>query len=272
MKTKILALGFFAALLFISCSKDNEKTTVSSSDIADNAKIDNIGDDVAQIVESQSNETAEGRYTNLASGCLTVTTTQDGDTYTRTLNYGDTNCTLSNGNRVRGKIIIVFQNDFVAETRTLHFSFVNFYHNDRHVEGDRTVVKTRLENGNIKADIDLNMTITLPDGRVFTRTGHRVRVYNLTTNEFSVTGSWTTTNSNGASHTNTIDAETPLRIIYCTNQLDNENHYEIVSGIITVVNNNNNNTAVIDYGNGVCDNTGTITINSGSPITFNLRN
>lgn len=272
MKTKILALGFFAALLFISCSKDNEKTTVSSNDIVDNAKIDNIGDDVAQIVESQSNETAEGRYSNLASGCLTVTTTQDGDTYTRTLDYGNVNCTLSNGNRVRGKIIIVFQNDFIAETRTLNFSFENFYHNDRHVEGNRTVVKTRLDNGNIKADIDLNLTITRPDGVVFTRTGHRVRVHNLTTNEFSVTGSWTTTNSNGASHTNTIDNLNPLRIIYSCNQLENEFRYEIVSGIISIVNNNNSNTAVIDYGDGDCDNTGTITINGGSPITFNLRN
>jgi hypothetical protein len=272
MKTKILALGFFAAFLLLSCSKDkdNEKTTISSSDIVDNAKIDNVGDDVAQIVDSQSNSTPAGRYNSLASGCLMVTTTQDENTYTRTLDYGTTNCLLDNGNYVRGKIIIVFQNDFDATTRTLNFSFENFYHNDRHVEGNRTVVKTRLENGNIKADIDLNMTITRPDGRVFTRTGHRIRVYNPITNEFLVTGSWTTTNSNGVAHTNTIDDSAPLRIIYSCDQTLGQHRYEIVSGIITIV--KNNNTAIIDYGDGDCDGIGTITINGGSPITFTLRN
>jgi hypothetical protein len=228
---------------------------------------------VAQIVNSQSDATPAGRYSSLSSSCLTVTTTQDGNTWTRTLDYGTANCTLNNGNTARGKIIITFQNDFDAATRTLNFSFDNFYHNDRHIEGNRTVVKTRLSNGHIKADIDLNMTITTPDGRVFTRTGHRIREYNPEANEFSVTGSWVTTNvATGATHTNTISDSAPLRIIYSCEQLPNQYRYEIVSGIITIIKSNNNRTAVIDYGDGTCDNTGTITINGGSPITFTLRN
>ncbi len=276
MKTKILALGFLAILSIVSCTKNEKETSsssINSSDIVANAKIDNIGDDVAQIVESQSNATEAGRHSDLAAGCLTVSTSQNGSTWTRTLDYGTTNCLLDNGNYVRGKIIITFQDDFDAATRTLNFSFENFYHNDRHVEGNRTVVKTRLENGHIKADIDLNMTITNPDGRVFTRTGHRIREYNPESNEFSVTGSWMTTNqSNGVTHTNTISDASPLRIVYSCQQEQGQNRYEIVSGIITITKSNNNNTAVIDYGDGNCDNTGTITINGGSPITFTLRN
>jgi len=274
MKTKILALGFVAILSMVSCTKNEKETSSSmnSSDIVTNAKIDNIGDDVAQIVDSQSNATQAGRYSSLTSGCLNVSTTQDGSTWTRTLDYGTTNCLLDNGNYVRGKIIITFQDDFDAATRTLNFSFENFYHNDRHVEGNRTVVKTRLENGHIKADIDLNMTITNPDGRVLTRTGHRIREYNPETNTFTVTGSWMTTNqTNGVTHTNTISDVSPL-IIYDCDQNPNQNRFEIVSGIITITKSNNNNTAVIDYGDGNCDNTGTITINGGSPITFTLRN
>ncbi|MBK8600258.1 MAG: hypothetical protein IPN80_06565 [Flavobacterium sp.] len=276
MKTKILALGFLAILSIVSCTKNEKETSsssINSSDIVANAKIDNIGDDVAQIVESQSNATEAGRHSDLAAGCLTVSTSQNGSTWTRTLDYGTTNCLLDNGNYVRGKIIITFQDDFDAATRTLNFSFENFYHNDRHVEGNRTVVKTRLENGHIKADIDLNMTITNPDGRVFTRTGHRIREYNPESNEFSVTGSWMTTNqSNGVTHTNTISDASPLRIVYSCQQEQGQNRYELVSGIITITKSNNNNTAVIDYGDGNCDNTGTITINGGSPITFTLRN
>ncbi len=275
MKTKILALGFIAIFIMVSCSKDDKQSSssISSSDIVDNAKIDNIGDDVAQIVDSQSNEAPAGRYNSLASDCLQVETTYNGNTWTRTLNYGTTNCLLDNGNYVRGKIIITFQNDFDAATRTLNFSFENFYHNDRHIEGNRTVVKTRLPNGHIKADIDLNLTITNPDLRVFTRTGNRIREYNPEANEFTVTGSWVTTNvSTGATHTNTISDSSPLRIVYSCQQEPNQHRYEIVSGIITIIKSNNNRTAVIDYGDGTCDNTGTITINGGSPITFNLRN
>ena len=120
MKTKILALGFIAILSIVSCSKNEKESSSSmtSSDIVANAKIDNIGDDVAQIVDSQSNATEAGRYSSLTSGCLNVSTTQNGSTWTRTLDYGTTNCLLDNGNYVRGKIIITFQDDFDAATRT----------------------------------------------------------------------------------------------------------------------------------------------------------
>ena len=274
MKTKILGLGFITIFLLVSCNKEDKQTSsINYSDIVDISKIDNIGDDVAQIVVSQSNETVAGRYSNLSSGCLNVSREQNGTTWVRTLDYGSTNCLQNNGNYLRGKIIITFQNDFNLSTRTLNFSFENFYHNDRHIEGNRTVVKTILPNDHIKADIDLNMTITATDGRVFTRTGHRIREYNPGTNEFLVTGSWVTTNqSTGATHTNTISNSSPLRIVYSCQQLPNQNRYEIVSGIITIIKSNNNNTAVIDYGNGNCDNSGTITINGGSPISFTLIN
>jgi hypothetical protein len=274
MKTKILALGLLTIFSFVSCNRDDKEisSSINSSDIVENAKIDNVGDDVAQIVDSQSNATPAGRFSSLTSDCLNVSTTQNGNTWTRILDYGTANCLLDNGNYVRGKIIIFFQDDFDAATRTLNFSFENFYHNDRHVEGNRTVVKTRLENGHIKADIDLNMTITNPDGRIFARTGHRIREYNPVANEFSVTGNWTTTNqSNGVTHTNTISAASPLRIVYGCYQAPFQNRYEIVSGLITITK-SNNNTAIIDYGDGGCDNTGTITINGGSLITFTLRN
>ena len=275
MKTKILALGFIAILLMVGCTKNDKEmsSSINSSDIVDNAKIDNIGDDVAQIVDSQSNATPAGRYNNLTPNWPQISTTQDGNTWTRTINFGPTNYTLENGNTVRGIMIIMFENNFDAATRTLNFSFNNFYHNDRQIEGNRTVLKTRLDNGHIKADIDLNMTITNPDGRVFTRTGHRIREYNPETNEFLVTGSWVTTNqSSGAIHTNTISDTSPLKIVYSCQQEPNQRRYEIVSGIITITKSNNNRTAVIDYGVGNCDNTGTITINGGAPITFTLRN
>lgn len=282
MKTKILALGMVSCFLFVGCNKDDNNENIKSADVVSSSKIDPISDDVSEIVETQSNETAAGRSSsateNFLSDCATVTTTQSGNTVTRTIDFGTTNCTLNNGNTVRGKIILTFTNDWTALTRTINYAFENFYHNDRHVEGNRTVVRTILPNGHPQATINLNMTVTTPEGAVYTRVGNRVREFsegynngNISDNVFLVSGSWTTTLPSGVSHSATISDSSPLKIkCSCAQPVFNQHRFEIVSGILTVV--RNSNTAVIDYGNGDCDNIGTISINGGPAITFTLRN
>ena len=282
MKTKILALGMVSCFLFVGCNKDDNNGNIKSADVVSSSKIDPISDDVSEIVETQSNETAAGRSSsateNFLSDCATVTTTQSGNTVTRTIDFGTTNCTLNNGNTVRGKIILTFTNDWTALTRTINYAFENFYHNDRHVEGNRTVVKTILPNGHPQATINLNMTVTTPEGAVYTRVGNRIREFSegygngdISDNVFLVSGSWTTTLPSSISHTATISASSPLKIkCSCTQPILTQHRFEIVSGILTVV--RNSNTAVIDYGNGECDNVGTISINGGPAITFVLRN
>lgn len=284
MKTKILALGVLACLLFVGCNKDdNDKNeSFNSSDVVTASKIDLISDDVSQIVETQSDETAAGRSTatteNFLSDCADVTTTISGNTVTRTLDFGLTNCTLNNGNTVRGKIILTFTNDWTALTRTINYTFENFYHNDRHVEGNRTVIRRILPNGHPQSTINLDMTVTTPDGAVYTLDGERVREFSegygnadLSDNVFLVSGNWTTTLPNGVTHSKTVVAATPLKIKSgCYEDPSGHHRLEIVSGILTVV--RNTNTAVIDYGNGACDNLGTISINGGTAVTFTLRN
>lgn len=272
MKSKIVMLAFITCLLFVGC--DNEKTNsiVSGADIESDTKIDAISDDVLQIIESQSNDVAAsaGRTNSNSGGyltnCATVNTVVDGNSRTRTVDFGSTNCTLANGNLVRGKIIITFTNDFDALTRTINYSFENFYHNDRRVEGSRTVVKTILQNGSPQATINLNMTVTYANGSVFTRIGERVREFTdgytttvLTDNVFSITGNWKTTLPSGTLHTTTITK--PLIAKWaCPN---------IVSGTISIV--RTGNPWILDYGNGDCDNKATLTIN-GETQNFILRN
>lgn len=272
MKSKIVMLAFITCFLFVGCDKEEKNSIVSGSDIESDTKIDAISDDVLQIVESQSNdlEASAGR-TNSNSGsfltnCANVSTVVDGNSRIRTVDFGTTNCTLSNENLVRGKIIITFTNDFDALTRTINYTFENFYHNDRRVEGSRTVVKTILPNGNPQATINLNMTVTYPNGNVFTRIGERVREFTegyattiLTDNVFSITGNWKTTLPSGTLHTTTITK--PLIAKWgCPN---------IVSGTISIV--RTGNPWTLDYGNGDCDNKATLTIN-GEIQNFILRN
>lgn len=282
MKTKFLMMSAVLALMVTACSKDDKNNSSdSSSDFISSTNMDVISDDVSQIVELESDETTpSNRLTtnadNFLSNCAQVTTEVSGNTVTRTINFGETNCTLNNGNDVRGKIILTFTNDWSAATRTINYSFENFYHNDNHVEGNRSVVKTILANGHPQTTISLDMTVTTPNNSVYTIEGNRVREFVegygngiLADNVFQVHGSWSTTLPNGNVHSHTINEITPLRILYSCNQILGRHRFEIVSGIVTIV--RNSNTAVIDYGNGQCDNQGTISINGGTPITFTLR-
>lgn len=270
--TKLLLFGMLFSLLAVGCSKEENTVPaapVNSEEVAANAQMDNISDDVLQIAESQSNQEPAGRSTaeaqNFLTECATVTTVQSGSTWTRTIDFGTTNCALYNGNMVRGKIIITFTNDFAATTRTISYAFEDFYHNDRHVEGNRTVVKTRLSNNHPQATIALDLTVTTPQGAVYHRTGQRVREFTegydtpliLWDNVFSITGSWATTLPGGNISTATIS--TPVIVRW--------NCIHIVSGIITFT--RNTNTAVLDYGDGECDNLATVTINGVvHPITL----
>jgi hypothetical protein len=264
MKTKILTLSLVASLFFISCSKDEQiDTPINATDVSSNAKIDDISDFVLQVVESQSNRAASnaGRNSSSASSqtsCATITTQESTDgEWIRTIDYGATNCTLSNGNMVRGKIIITFLYDFNSTTRKVYYTFDNFYHNDRRVEGSKTVIKTVLENGHPQATINLNFKITDTDGKIYSRIGTRVREFiqgydtsnDPLDNVFSITGNWTTTFPNGANHVATITS--PLII--------KSNCDHIVSGTIKFE--KARTTAILDYGNGDCDAKATVTIN-----------
>lgn len=256
MKTKILILSLATCFLLFSCNKSEITDGINAEEVAANSKIDSASDDVLQIVESQSNEMQATGKSTTTSSCATVTTIQNGTTWVRTVDFGATNCTLANGNTVRGKIIVTFTNNFTSSTRTISYTFDSFYHNDRHIEGSRTVVKTILPNGHPQATIDLNMTVTNTDGSVYTRVGQRVREFTagyttaiLEDNSYAITGNWTTTGPTGNVHTATITA--PIII--------NLSCAHIVQGTISFT--RRNSVAVLDYGNGACDALATLTIN-----------
>ncbi len=112
--------------------------------------------------------------------------------------------------------------------------------------------------------MQLEMTITMPNGDVYTRVGSRTRelVEGYSTDAFldniyRITGSWTTTNQNGNQHTATI-TEPLMAKMSCIAV----NKPILARGIITFV--RNNITSTLNYGNGECDNLAVFTINGVS--------
>ncbi|HLF52158.1 hypothetical protein [Flavobacterium sp.] len=278
MKTKILLFGMLLFLLtFNSCdTKDDagNSSTLSADEANVNAKIDEITDDVSKIVEDQYNvqENSGDAPQSILPACATLTTVVSGNTWTRTIDFGTTGCAMPNGNILTGIIIVSGSTDFNQPSHTITYSFIDFYHNAKLIQGNKTIVRslqstTANQAIHPVANMTIDMSVTYPNGNVYTRVGTRVRemVEGFDTplvwidNVFVITGNWTTTLPNAAVQTSTIT--TPLTVRMNCNY--------IVSGAITIV--RNNVTAVLDYGNGVCDNVATVTIN-GVTNTITLGN
>ena len=273
MKTKIFLLGACLSLLTIGCNKDDDNTpkgSLNAEEVSNNNQLNNISDDVTQIAEQESDESVSGRPAGgdaFLSNCASVNDVVTGNTVVRTIDFGTANCMLWSHNYVRGKIILTFNNDYSATSRTISYAFDNFYHNDRHIEGNRTVIRTILANGHPQAAISLDMTVTLVNGNVYHRTGNRVREFYegygtpgfFGDNKFRITGSWQTTFPNGTVH----DA-----VITSPGIIDWGCQYYLTQGTLSITRQSDSATAVFDYGDGTCDNHATVSFNGGTPIDF----
>lgn len=283
MKTTKLfgIIALVAVLSLVGCSKDSNSTDtkISNSDVQASRKMDQASDDVSSVVEDQFTQqfpSENGKSANvvasLVPSCATVTTTVTSTAWTRTVVFN--NC-LFNGNTLNGTIIVSGSLPFTPASYVINYSFVNFTHNGNLVEGNRTVTRTfasstLLATAHPIHTMDLDMTITMAaSGGVYHRVGTRTREcvagfglpINWDNRVYKIYGNMTTTRPDGGTQTNVILVASPLTF-------DNNCQYKLVSGIITIT--RPNHTAVLDYGDGSCDNNYTLTIDGGTPnqLTF----
>ena len=281
MKTNFLMLGMIFSVLIISCSKndDTDSTTISEDEVGINADIDIASDDVSNVLEEQlaiTNLDGSGRGSAMVyAGCATITRTPAvgtvpnvGQTVTKVIDFG-TRCVQPNGNILSGKINMSFVYNPSATTQTVTYIFENFYHNARKLNGQKTFTRsmtaaTATSQSHPIIVMNMDMLITLTDGRMLTRIGTRTREFvegfstsTLTDNVYDVTGNWTTTFPNTTVQSSTIT--TPLKLkLSCVAP----NTSIITQGVISFVRNTNN--ATLDYGDGSCDNQAVFTLNGVS--------
>lgn len=277
MKIKQLVLGLTLSMFALSCNNDEDSSSnaLDATQARTSIEIDNITDDVSAIVENQIDIqlSDSGRMINTPENflppCATITSVVNGNTWTRTIDFGTEGCTMPNGRILKGMIIITKTANSDSLSRTFNITFDDFYINARLIEGSKTIVRTLTTVAPIHptSTMTMNITVTFPNGISYLRTGNRVSemiegfdtpIWN--DNIFSVTGSWSTTRPSWSQVT-TIT--TPL--IFRMNC-----QYQLVRGVVKIV--RNSNTAVIDYGDGTCDNQATISINDGSANTFTFGN
>lgn len=275
MKTKFLLIAFlFSFLFFISCSSEEtlETTaaskTITTEDAIANSEIDASVDDVSLIVEDQFSaqqssltRTAEPPKSILPL-CAKVTTVAGTDSYTKTIDFGIVGCTMPNGNVLKGKIIISFSKNTLASLKTISYTLEGFYHNDKLIEGNRTITHEMkstelLATSHPVTTHSIDVKVTFPDGKIYTRVGTRVRemtegyatIGNWEDNVFVVTGNHVTDFPNGSIFTTTIQTPLVFKSI-CRKPFP-------VQGVVEI--NKNGGIATLDYGNGECDNLATMT-------------
>jgi hypothetical protein len=268
MKTKFFNSIFaiiIASLAMLACEKEErmsqgtdeeEEKTLESASVGEDA-----GDDALEIAtQAESQLTVDGGRVN--SLCAIIT--KDVEHKTLTIDFGD-GCVGPYGRERSGKIIITYSSEIGDNLANRIITFENYFVNNKGVSGRielRDVSINPLGNlQSVKRLIDL--TITFPNGEYIVFNGSRTRELlsgyadeDLTNNVYRITGSVTGHSTTGRSFTHEI-TEPIIADWSCAAQ----GNFARISGKVemTRLGGYVSRKRIVDYGDGNCDNTITIT-------------
>jgi len=277
MKKLSLVLLLFGVVLFQNCKKDTEDTPQQEQVTDDEAKAvidtDQAGDDIMDMVDVYAFDTTSSTASRSTAhhqlpACVTQTVVRTGGSVNITWEFDAAGCTMPNGNTYRGTVTINRTFDPATHSVSGSVAFSNFSVNGVAIAGGFDFVRVRSNAaGHPQSTNNYDFTITFVNGDVAQRSGTRVRewIQGFTTPRmrnddiFLVTGNSHIVRRNGvvldAVITTELRREVPCR------------HF--VSGVIEIT--KNGQTAILDYGNGTCDNEATLTMPNGTVRTITLR-
>ena len=263
-------------LMFISCQDEDATMDIATSQSIDlkstetEAALDEVSDESSAIIEEayatvEFPETKSSISNRYLPDCVTITKVITQNIKEVTIDFGES-CELRNGNTVSGKIILVYEKDPEAVTKTISFEFDGFIFNDKKVEGNGSILRERSnEKGNPQATRMGTVTVTWPDGSNANKNGTKIREWiegygtgAWGDNVFSITGNWMFTKKNGTILSAKI-VEPLRRELACK---------FLVSGSVELA--KNENSAVLNYGDGNCDSKATVNINGGGEREIDL--
>lgn len=268
-----------SGLVFTGCNDNDEIQEELKSEVIDvktteiQAEVDNASESVSVIIEEtylnlespelKKTQTSKDRY---LPDCVTITVVLVQNMKTTTIDFGD-GCELRNGNFVSGKIILNYQKDPEALIKTIAYAFEDFYFNYKNIAGGGTILKERSNgSGNPQSTKTFDVTVTWPDESFASKKGVKIREWiegqgsgTWGDNVFLITGHGTFTKKNGTLISTEI-IEPLRRELACK---------FLVSGIVNLT--KNEKTAILNYGDGSCDDLATITIN-GNEREIHLGN
>ncbi len=284
MKIKFLlpAIAVIAILGLSSCQKD--KTTDDSTEIentftlaANEGIAENLTQDAQEVLTEATVEKGIAGSSIVAGpaensgvlSCATVTVTPlVGFPKSIVIDFGIVGCTSANGVLRRGKINVTLTDSLRRPGSIATMTFDNYIVGVFKKEGTITWTNTSTAtqrswnrtcvNGKITNTLTNNFWLHSGTQDIVQTAGVSSPT-NLTDDVFSITGNRTVTNSNGVTRVGTVLTALQKKTI-CDN-ID-QGTYKIQGP---------NHVAIIDFGNGTCDNQATISIDGRPARTFTLR-
>ncbi|MFO0494691.1 MAG: hypothetical protein ACK50Y_04100 [Flavobacteriia bacterium] len=273
----LFTLSSALILLIIACGK-NKYDNSSAPKL--NAMVENYFSEFSNMTDQAITgnmvfyKVGEVISTNIADGkpiefiktdCnVLITIDTAGTNKTITIDWGTSNCTCNDGKSRRGKLVSTFTGSYFAQGTVITHTPVDYYVNDNKVEGTKTVTNMGLNSsGQIYYNVEVDGIVTMSTGEVINYTSSRVRTFtngHTTPNiflddEYAITLTSNATVSNGDSYeAHTTEA---LKVkVGCG---------YIKSGVLSITPSGKPE-RVIDYGDGTCDATFTITINGNTYV------
>lgn len=252
-----LKLGLIAmvaiTLFAVSCKKDKqEDAEIKSSE--DQALSEAMFDQVFKQVDEAA------QTTGLKKGAYPIISIDSaGTNKTMRVDYGSENYLCKDGNLRRGIILVTWSGAYRDINTIIRVGFENFYQNNNQVEGEKTITN-KGENalGHMVFTIVVNGKITRPDGSHCSWNSNRVRTWisgksTLIAEDdvYEITGTTNGVSRAGISY-NAIIIK-PLKVMLNC-------QWRMVSGQVELTP-EAKPIRLLDFGNGECDNSITITVN-----------
>lgn len=264
MKKVLFIPMIVAALVFASCSEESDGSDISDAlleqlDTDSEAALESNYEDIEFISEAGLASLDEGGRTerDTVLSCATIAHNQENKTVT--IDYGD-ECIIRGGRVLSGKIIIVYTDRRLVPGASRTVTLENFFIDGVQVEGTRnwTNIAESLDD-NPKFSITLvGGKLTFPDETSATReadhTKEWLRANNPLNDEFHVEGS-----AEGSTREDIRYEVEILETLVYKRACRLQRVFIPVSGIKQIT--HGEDVAIINYGDGDCDNEVTITLN-----------
>jgi len=255
---------FIIAAVVLSCKEDDENMTEQEEvQIAnESSSSESVTDEELQAIEEEIALNPEGGRI-AGTGCAIVTWNKSAKTVT--LDFGD-GCAGIYGRERSGKIIVTYGGEFGDHLANRVITFENYFVNNRQITGS---IELRDFNTNEDGDLTatrkrIDLAIHFPDGNKFTSNGSTTITWSegggdddLMNDVLSITGSYTGVSTRGRTVTHTILE--PVVVSYAC--YANGGFARIAGKKELRISGNRERVRTVDFGDGTCDETITVTIN-----------
>lgn len=252
-------------MLALSSCRKEEIRDLDYTSASDNARAEDAFSDMLNQVEKAAEDNGLRGMEDACEPVITFDTLSSPRTIT--IDFGTVNCEAANGRTRRGKIQVSYTGRYRDPGTVITITPDNYHVNDNLVEGTKTVTNMGTDpNGNLYYTVSVNGTVTAGDGSwSATHVANRVRTWvqgsdtpTLLDDVYEITGGGSGVNRNGIAYT--VSITSALRVaLGCA---------WITAGSVQITP-QDRPVRSIDYGNGSCDGTFSVTVNGQTfTITF----